>query len=71
MPKLVITSCRAISARLSMLPRYENIAIFALDSGSWFKFTPLVGRILSDLAINGRTPYDISPFSALRAGIVS
>lgn len=54
-----------------MLPRYENIAIFALDSGSWFKFTPLVGRILSDLAINGRTPYDISPFSALRAGIVS
>jgi len=56
---------------IDLLPRYENIAIFALDSGSWFKFTPLVGRILSDLAINGRTPYDISPFSALRAGIVS
>ncbi len=35
---------------IDFLPGYENIAIFALDLGSWFKFTPLVGRILSYLA---------------------
>jgi sarcosine oxidase len=50
---------------------FHNIAIFTGDSGRAFKFTPLFGRILVDLATTGKTPYDISPFSITRPGIIS
>jgi glycine/D-amino acid oxidase-like deaminating enzyme len=35
-----------------------------------FKFTPLFGRILVDLATTGQTYYDITPFSIRRPGII-
>ena len=35
-------------------------------SGHGFKFAPVVGEILADLATTGRTPWDISLFDPLR-----
>jgi monomeric sarcosine oxidase len=48
----------------------HNVAIFTGDSGRGFKFTPLFGRILVDLATSGRTYYDITPFSIKRPGVI-
>jgi monomeric sarcosine oxidase len=56
---------------LDNLPGYQNVAIFTGASGRGFKFTPLCGRILVDLATTGKTYYDISPFSITRQGIIS
>jgi monomeric sarcosine oxidase len=55
---------------LDTLPGHRNAAIFTGDSGRGFKFTPLVGRVLVDLATAGSTGYDISPFRISRAGII-
>ncbi len=42
------------------IPGSRNIVIFA---GGWaYKFVPLLGRICADLALQGRTQFDISPF---------
>jgi monomeric sarcosine oxidase len=56
---------------LDNLPGYRNAAIFTGASGRGFKFTPLCGRILVDLATTGKTYYDISPFSINRPGIIT
>jgi sarcosine oxidase len=37
-------------------------AMIAIGGGHGFKFASLVGRILSELAIDGRTDHDLSPF---------
>jgi len=42
------------------VPNHENIVIYA--TGWAGKFVPLMGRILSDLALDGHTPFDISHF---------
>lgn len=42
------------------VPHYEDIVVYA--TGWAGKFVPLLGRILSDLALDGRTPFDISHF---------
>jgi len=55
---------------LDALPGHPNVAIFTLDSGRGFKFTPLVGRVLVDLATRSSTGYDISPLSINRPGII-
>ena len=56
---------------LDRLPGHPNVAIFSGDSGRGFKFTPLFGRILADLATTGQTWYDISPFSITRPGVIA
>lgn len=43
------------------VPNRENIVLYA--TGWAAKFTPLLGRILSDLALDGHTPFDISHFA--------
>jgi glycine/D-amino acid oxidase-like deaminating enzyme len=43
------------------VPNYKNIVIYA--TGWAGKFVPLLGRILSDLALDGHTPFDISHFA--------
>ncbi len=50
---------------------WSNASIFCMASGRGFKFTPLWGRILVDLAIDGETSYqnDINPFSPSRPGV--
>ena len=43
-------------------PNCENLAIAGGFSGHGFKFGSLVGKILSELALTGRSHYDISQF---------
>lgn len=47
-------------------PEYPHVVFAAGFSGHGFKFTPLVGSILSDLALEGKTEHNISLFSVLR-----
>jgi glycine/D-amino acid oxidase-like deaminating enzyme len=42
------------------VPNHKDIVIYA--TGWAGKFVPLLGRILSDLALDGHTPFDISHF---------
>ena len=42
------------------VPHHKDIVVYA--TGWAGKFVPLLGRILSDLALDGRTPFDISHF---------
>lgn len=42
------------------IPRREDIVVFA--TGWAAKFTPLIGRILADLALDGHTNFNITPF---------
>jgi glycine/D-amino acid oxidase-like deaminating enzyme len=42
------------------VPHHEDIVVYA--TGWAGKFVPLLGRILSDLALDGSTPFDISHF---------
>jgi sarcosine oxidase len=37
-------------------------ALVAIGGGHGFKFASLIGRILSELAIDGRTEHDLEPF---------
>jgi glycine/D-amino acid oxidase-like deaminating enzyme len=51
-------------------PDSPAVAIACGFSGHGFKFAPVVGEILADLALRGRTRHDISRFSAARfAGV--
>jgi glycine/D-amino acid oxidase-like deaminating enzyme len=45
----------------SYVPHHENIVIYA--TGWAGKFVPLLGKILSDLTLDGHTPFDISHFA--------
>ncbi len=45
----------------SSVPQHQNIVVFG--TGWAAKFVPLLGRILADLALDGHTKYDISPFT--------
>ena len=46
---------------LCRLPEQPNVSL-AIGAGHAYKFASLIGRILSELAIDGQTGYDISPF---------
>lgn len=48
---------------LSPLPEHQDI-IVALSAGHGFKFTPAIGRILAELALDGTSTDDISMFAA-------
>jgi glycine/D-amino acid oxidase-like deaminating enzyme len=43
------------------VPNHENIVLYA--TGWAGKFVPLLGKILSDLSLDGHTPFDISHFA--------
>ena len=47
-------------------PDCPDILIAAGFSGHGFKFCSLVGRIMGELALNGKTAFDISPFRISR-----
>lgn len=47
-------------------PDCPDILIAAGFSGHGFKFCSLVGRIMSELTLNGKTDFDISPFRISR-----
>jgi sarcosine oxidase len=51
---------------LDRLPECSEIIVAAPCSGHGFKFAPVIGEILTDLAVTGRTAHDISRFSLKR-----
>jgi sarcosine oxidase len=51
---------------LDRLPECPRIVVASPCSGHGFKFAPVIGEILADLAMTGRTGYDISRFSLKR-----
>jgi len=50
-------------------PDFPQIVIASPCSGAGFKFAPLIGRILADLATSGTTQYNIERFRLDRAGL--
>lgn len=46
---------------LGSLPQQPNVSL-AIGAGHSYKFAALIGKILSELALDGRTDYDIAPF---------
>ncbi|MCX6015772.1 MAG: N-methyl-L-tryptophan oxidase [Chloroflexales bacterium] len=48
---------------IAVHPDHPQVVIASPCSGHGFKFTPVIGEILADLAIDGHTKHDISLFS--------
>jgi sarcosine oxidase len=46
---------------IDALPGYSNVFI-ALGAGHAFKFASLIGKVLSELALDGKTPSNLEPF---------
>jgi sarcosine oxidase len=53
---------------IDRLPGAENVVVASPCSGHGFKFAPVIGEILADLAIAGTTRHDIARFSLARFG---
>jgi sarcosine oxidase len=51
---------------IDRLPAHPQIIVASPCSGHGFKFAPVIGEILADLATAGRTEHDISRFSLKR-----
>jgi sarcosine oxidase len=72
-PKLYTKTCLYALTRdhdfvLDALPEHPQILV-CVGSGHAFKFASLLGKILSELAIDGRTEHPISAFTLHRTGI--
>jgi len=52
-------------------PDYPQVVIGAGFSGHGFKFTTLMGKMLADLAVEGKTPHDTSLFKLARFQLVA
>jgi sarcosine oxidase len=46
---------------IDALPEHPNVFV-ALGAAHGFKFASLMGKILSELAVDGATRHDLSPF---------
>jgi len=53
---------------IDQLPGANNVIIASPCSGHGFKFAPVIGELLADLATTGTTRHDISRFSLRRFG---
>ncbi len=72
-PILVTKTCQYDMPRdrnfiLDVMPEYPQISVF-VGAGHAYKFASLFGKILSELAIDGQTPHDISAFSVARPAV--
>jgi sarcosine oxidase len=47
-------------------PAHERVVVACGFSGHGFKFVPVVGEILADLAVDGATAHPLSLFDPLR-----
>jgi sarcosine oxidase len=54
---------------LDLHPEFPQVVVASPCSGHGFKFAPLIGRILADLAVRGETRYDIKRFKLDRPGL--
>jgi sarcosine oxidase len=52
-------------------PSYSQIVIASPCSGHGFKFAPLIGRVLADLALHDGTEVDLSTFALDRPALTS
>jgi glycine/D-amino acid oxidase-like deaminating enzyme len=64
---LETTSCRYTMTAdedfiIDLHPEHPNVVIASCCSGHAFKFAPVVGQILADLALTGETDYPIDLF---------
>jgi glycine/D-amino acid oxidase-like deaminating enzyme len=50
-------------------PEFPQIVVASSCSGHGFKFAPLIGRVLADLAVRGRTEHNIERFRLDRPGL--
>jgi monomeric sarcosine oxidase len=55
---------------LGPLPGHDRVLV-ALGAAHGFKFAPLVGRVLADLALHGGTEVDLSPFAVDRPALTA
>jgi sarcosine oxidase len=53
---------------IDVVPGYPQISV-VVDGGHAFKFATLIGRILSQLALDGQTEYPIESFRADRLAL--
>lgn len=53
---------------LDRMPGAPNVLVASPCSGHGFKFAPVIGEILADLALSGATRHDISSFRLARFG---
>lgn len=53
---------------VDVIPEYPQISVF-VGAGHAYKFASLFGKIMSELALDGETAYDISAFSVARPAI--
>jgi sarcosine oxidase len=53
---------------IDRLPDAPNVVVASACSGHGFKFAPVLGEMLADLATKGETPHDISRFRLSRLG---
>lgn len=51
---------------IGKLPKYDNIIIGTGWRGTGYKFAPLIGKILSQLALQNETVYDLKQFATKR-----
>ncbi|SEQ59785.1 N-methyl-L-tryptophan oxidase [Microlunatus flavus] len=51
------------------LPEHPQVVVASVCSGHGFKFVPVMGEILADLTIDGRTPHDITLFDPTRPSL--
>lgn len=50
-------------------PAYHRVIVAAGFSGHGFKFVPVIGEVLADLAVNGSTAHDITLFEPSREAL--
>ena len=50
-------------------PAYDHVVMAAGFSGHGFKFSSVIGEVLSQLAVDGKTEHDISIFSVTRPAL--
>ena len=53
---------------IDRVPDHPNVVV-AIGAGHGFKFASVVGRILSELALDGATPIDLEPFRLARPAL--
>ncbi|KAK9803185.1 hypothetical protein WJX72_011723 [[Myrmecia] bisecta] len=54
---------------LDRVPHHPEICVFTGGSGRAFKFAPLLGRCLADLALDRQPSYDITPLKMTREAV--